>query len=81
MGKRKATCGEGASEKEMRHVTASDVCECELRRLRRRAAAHDDTSRRLDDAQAYCQKHIGAEAWGKNVWHAILDDALRRVGA
>jgi hypothetical protein len=37
----------------------------------------DDTAQRLEDAQAYCQKHAPARTLGRNVWHVILDDAIR----
>lgn len=35
------------------------------------------TSSRLQDAHAYCQKYLSAESLGRNVWHVILDDAIR----
>jgi hypothetical protein len=46
-------------------------------KLIRHHAANKSTSKRLDDAHRYCQKYILKESWGKNVWHAILDDAIR----
>lgn len=52
----------------------------EFKRARRHRAevvlAWEEISTRLDDAQAYCQKHTGPDAFNKNVWHVILDDAI-----
>ncbi len=39
--------------------------------------ANRDTSRRLQEAHDYCLEHLMPTAWGKNVWHSILDDAIR----
>lgn len=39
--------------------------------------AYDNISKRADEAQEYCQKYLMPEAWGSNIWHAILDDAIR----
>lgn len=41
-----------------------------------KSEAYDIIALRSNDAQEYCQKHL-PEAWGKNIWHAILDDAIR----
>lgn len=32
---------------------------------------------RNSDAHTYVQKYQMPGAWGKNIWHAILDDAIR----
>lgn len=39
--------------------------------------ACNDTMSRIEEAQRYGQTYCFPEAWGRNVWHAILDDALR----
>jgi len=41
------------------------------------AHANEDTSRRLSDAHEYVQKYCMLDGWGKNVWHTILDDAIK----
>lgn len=41
------------------------------------AEAHADTSTRLNEAHEYVQKYCMPEGWGRNVWHTILDDAIR----
>ena len=41
------------------------------------AAAWNYTAERLDDAHKYCQKYLLTSSWGKNVWHSILEDAIR----
>lgn len=43
----------------------------------RHSEANKVTASRLDEAHAYCQQYLMPEAWGKNVWHSILDDAIR----
>lgn len=40
-----------------------------------KARAHDVISSRLGDAHDYCDKYL--PALGLNVWHAVLDDAIR----
>lgn len=47
------------------------------RRNAKKAEAWDEIHRRSKDAHAYCQKYLMPAAWGHNVWHAILDDAIR----
>lgn len=42
-----------------------------------KAVAHERTSDRLDEAHAYVQEYCMPEGWGVNVWHSILDDAIR----
>lgn len=46
-----------------------------------RVIAHDEaykhTCERLNDAHEYVQKYCMPEGWGINVWHTILDDAIR----
>lgn len=41
-----------------------------------KASAWDFIAERLDAAHAYCHKHLMPKAWGYNVWHAILEDAI-----
>lgn len=48
----------------------------ELGRLAREAAAYRATAVRLDEAHVYAKIHLMPGAWGKNVWHALLDDAV-----
>lgn len=43
----------------------------------RNAQANDSTSTRLKDAHDYVQRFCMPEGWNKNVWHTILDDAIR----
>ena len=43
----------------------------------RHSEANKETSTRLDEAHEYVQKYCMPEGWGKNVWHSILDDAIR----
>ena len=43
----------------------------------RHAESNKITSERLSEAHDYCQKYLMPEAWGKNVWHSILDDAIK----
>ena len=48
-----------------------------LERCIAHAEANKVTSERLQDAHDYVQKYCMPEGWNKNVWHTILDDALR----
>lgn len=41
------------------------------------AQAHESTSTRLKEAHEYVQKYCMPEGWNKNVWHTILDDAIK----
>ena len=41
------------------------------------AQAWQATAERLDDAHKYVHRYMGVAGWGKNVFHTILDDALR----
>lgn len=43
----------------------------------RHAEAHKETSKRLKDAHDYVQRYCMPDGWNKNVWHTILDDAIR----
>jgi len=43
----------------------------------RQAEANVNTSLRLTEAHEYVQKYCFPEGWNKNVWHTILDDAIR----
>lgn len=49
----------------------------ELQNLMQKGMAWESIDIKTDEAQAYCQKYIIAESWGKNVWHCILEDAIR----
>lgn len=46
-------------------------------RLVREGEAHEFLNYRSMEAHEYCQNYLMPDAWGKNVWHAILDDAIR----
>ncbi len=46
-------------------------------RVAEEAFAYSVITSRADEAQEYCQKYLMDEAWGRNIWHAILDDAIR----
>jgi hypothetical protein len=35
------------------------------------------TSERLKEAHDYVEKYCMPDGWGKNVWHSILDDAIK----
>ena len=41
------------------------------------AHANEVTSERLSDAHEYVQKYCMPDGWGHNVWHTILDDAIK----
>lgn len=41
------------------------------------AFAYEVIETRADEAHEYCHKYLMPAAWGKNIWHAILDDAIR----
>lgn len=49
-------------------ATAQDVAD---------AKAYREIQRRSRAAHAYAQKYLMPKDWGRNVWHAILDDARR----
>lgn len=42
-----------------------------------KADAWNYTALRLEDAHKYVEKYCKVEGWGKNVWHTILEDAIR----
>ncbi len=42
-----------------------------------KAQAFDILNSRAIEAHNYCTRHIQVEAWGRNVWIAILEDAIR----
>ena len=48
-----------------------------LTRMIGHAVAHEKTSERLTDAHAYVAEYCMPEGLGRNVWHTILDDAIR----
>lgn len=41
------------------------------------AEAHEETSIRLSEAHDYVRTFCMPEGWGRNVWHTILDDAIK----
>lgn len=43
----------------------------------RNSEAWEYTANRLGEAHDYCKNNLMPNAWGRNVWHAILDDAIR----
>ena len=49
----------------------------ELNKINNKAYAWDNIDSRSMDAHDYCHKYLMPHAWGKNVWHAVLDDAIR----
>ncbi len=49
----------------------------EYEQLVDKAAAFDYTSERAQEAHDYCNQYLKADAWGRNIWHAVLDDAKR----
>ena len=50
-----------------------------LTRIIGRAHSYEVTSTRLGEAHEYVQKYLMPDGigWGQNVWHSILDDAIR----
>lgn len=48
-----------------------------ISRLVREGEAHEFLNMRSAEAHKYCHDYLMPDAWGKNVWHAILDDAIR----
>lgn len=48
-----------------------------VNRLANEAFAYNLIESRADEAHAYCQQYLIPSALGKNIWHAILDDAIR----
>jgi len=49
----------------------------DMKRMESYKVAWMELSSRLDEAHDYCRS-LGPETLGRNVWHVILDDALRR---
>jgi len=43
----------------------------------RHAHANEITSERLSDAHKYVHEYCLLDGWGKNVWHTILEDAIK----
>lgn len=41
------------------------------------AMAYLQIETRRADAISYCEKYSMPNAWGRNIWHVILDDAIR----
>ena len=48
-----------------------------INRVADEAFAHVVINQRADEAHKYCQTYLMPDGWGRNVWHAILDDAIR----
>lgn len=48
-----------------------------IHRVAGEAYAYLIVSSRADEAHKYCQEYLMPQAWSKNIWHAILDDAIR----
>lgn len=48
-----------------------------ISRMVREGEAHEFLNMRSSEAHEYCRDYLMPGAWGKNVWHAILDDAIR----
>ena len=48
-----------------------------IARMINNSVAWESTSTRLDDAHKYVQQYCMEEGWGHNVWHTVLDDAIR----
>lgn len=42
----------------------------------REAEAYHNINMKSNEAHSYCQKYL-SEAWGKNIWHAILEDVIK----
>lgn len=43
----------------------------------REAQAWRYTAQRLDEAHEYVRKYCMKDGWGRNVWHSILEDAIK----
>jgi len=43
----------------------------------RHSKSNKNTSERLNEAHDYVHEYCMEVGWGKNVWHTILDDAIR----
>jgi len=61
----------------MEHKSEIASLHAEVRRLDNYRVAYEETSRRAEEAHEYASRQIGAPALGRNVWHAVLDDAIR----
>lgn len=48
-----------------------------LIKILNKATEWEYVSLKSDEAHEYCQKYLMPEAWGKNIWHAILEDAIK----
>lgn len=49
----------------------------DLLRDEREAEAWRETAKRLSGAHEYVKKYCMLVGWGRNVWHTVLDDAIR----
>lgn len=58
-------------------TTAARRISQDVDKLAAQAIAYVAISTRNDEAREYCQKYLMPNAWGENVWHAILDDAQK----
>ena len=72
-----------ANEKERGSIDLpSDVVESllgvdqRMAEMEGKVAAYEFTDTRSDEAHAYCQQHLMPKAWGRHIWHSILDDAI-----
>lgn len=48
-----------------------------IERMIRESSAYNETSIRLGDAHEYVKQYCMPDGLGKNVWHTILDDAIK----
>ena len=60
-------------------MTSSDINRTlnSVNRLASAALAWEIINMRSIEAHEYAQKYLIPVAWGENIWHAILDDAIR----
>lgn len=58
------------------HEQLNKVLE-EVGKLEEQALAYVIITARSGEAHEYCQKYLMPQAWGKNIWYAVLDDAIR----
>lgn len=49
----------------------------EFQNLMQKGMAWDALASKTNEAHTYCQKYLMVEGLGKNVWHSILEDAVR----
>lgn len=56
--------------------SAYDVAEWVSRQIHH-AMANADTNTKLSEAHDYTNKYCMPDGWGRNVWHTVLDDAIK----